>query len=724
MKFRFILRLFFIVCFCLGLGQPNMEVQAALPCTWTGAESNDWNNAGNWSDCSNPVTLEPKIPGSVDDVVIPDVTRDPIISIAMEAVNSITISSGGVLTVNNYFSVNSNYLTIDSGGLLAMHGINYVNYVGSNMLSIVNNGTITSDNSGSATGDNSLTFESESFTNSGTIQLTGNISSNITINSPFDNSGTVQINHGGIKITKGGTHTGSFEGNNDTWIRFDGNYFSGLTVSFEENSELDVPQVFITGIIVEFSGIFAPAIVSDLNIESNVNQTGIFRFNSPSGINYLRKITNYYGELIFSSNSNDYRILELVLGLTGIVQNNDNLEILDKFDWKGGTLKGTGTTTVANTATFPISTGTHYLDGHDLVNQTTANWNAGTIALTNDATFTNDTSSIFNANATTTMSIGTGTGNAFINNGLFTKKTDGTTTTINADFTNNSEVEVIAGELVFGGNLTSGSGTKLDLGDGSLDPGETLTLSSGAKLVGSGTLSSNLVNGGTVSPGSSPGIINVVGDYNQESGGVLEIELGGDVARTGYDQLQVTGVATLAGTLDVSLYDGFVPSNGDQFLILDAASLSGTFTTINLPTLTNGLVWETEYTETGFSISAVGAGTITGNVTYNGSITDPHDIIVSLFESVDGSPYESVHILNGASFIFENVPDGTYYVAAFLDVNDSGDGPPDPDEPVSWYVDQNGDPKAVVISAGSTVSDVNITLEDSTFKIYLPLILK
>ena len=57
-------------------------------------------------------------------------------------------------------------------------------------------------------------------------------------------------------------------------------------------------------------------------------------------------------------------------------------------------------------------------------------------------------------------------------------------------------------------------------------------------------------------------------------------------------------------------------------------------------------------------------------------------------------------------------------------MNDSGDGPPDPEEPVSWYVDQNGDPKAVVISGGNTVSDVDITLEDSTFKLYLPLILK
>ncbi|HSM23341.1 MAG TPA: autotransporter outer membrane beta-barrel domain-containing protein, partial [Anaerolineaceae bacterium] len=269
-----------------------------------------------------------------------------------------------------------------------------------------------------------------------------------------------------------------------------------------------------------------------------------------------------------------------------------------------------------------------------------------------------------------------------------------------------------------------GSGTTIDLGDGTLEPGETLTLGSGAELVGSGTLSSNLVNGGTVSPGNSPGIITVDGDYTQESDGFLEIELGGDVAGTDYDQLQVTGAASLNGNLNVSLIDGFMPSNGDQFLILDAESLSGTFTTINLPTLSNGLEWQTEYTATGFSISAVGAGTITGTVTYDGRITDPHDIIVGIHGSVDDPPYESIHILSWETYTFENVPEDTYYISAFLDVNDSGNGPPDDGEPFSWYVDLNGDPKAVVISGGNTIEDVDITLEDSSFLIFLPLILK
>jgi len=61
----------------------------------------------------------------------------------------------------------------------------------------------------------------------------------------------------------------------------------------------------------------------------------------------------------------------------------------------------------------------------------------------------------------------------------------------------------------------------INLVDGSLNPGETQTLESGALLVGSGSLSRNLVNGGTVGPGASPGIITVDGNYTQESDGIL-----------------------------------------------------------------------------------------------------------------------------------------------------------------------------------------------------------
>jgi hypothetical protein len=634
-----------------------MEVQAAT-CTWTGAVSSDWNTIGNWS-CGH-------VPTSSDDVVIPNVTVDPVSKAPINA-TSIIVESGANLTLD---------------------------------MTLVDIFTITS----------------VTFTNAGAITITGNSSTKfVDVNSIFNNSGTVDIEIGTLKLEKGGTHAGSFNGNPGTYLTLGGNGITGQTFTFENSSSIKVPNLSVLGGTVNINGEFAPGFVSgesEMIIQPHLGVPSNVTINTSLTGVLLPNYINLSDALTLEDLDEGYRVPKLRLNFGGILTNKSTLEILEDFDWRGGTLTGSGSTAVVSTATFPIGFSTHYLDSHDLINQTTANWNSGTIMLTNDATFTNDALSIFNANGTTTMSVGTGTANAFINNGLFTKKTDGTTTTINTDFTNNGIVEVMAGNLIFGGDLTSGSGTTLDLGGGTLNPGETLNLSSGAELVGAGTLSSNLVNGGTVSPGSSPGIITVDGDYTQEAGGVLEIELGGDVAGTGYDQLQVTGAATLAGTLDVSLYDGFVPSNGDQFLILDAASLSGTFTTINLPTLTDGLEWQTEFTATGFTISVISSGIINGTVTYTGSTyTDP-DIIIGLHSAVGEEPVKDTIISSGDSYSFEGLADGTYYISAYIDADSSG-GAPDPDEPFSWYVDLNGDPEAVVITGGNTVNDVDIVLEDS-----------
>ena len=98
-------------------------------------------------------------------------------------------------------------------------------------------------------------------------------------------------------------------------------------------------------------------------------------------------------------------------------------------------------------------------------------------------------------------------------------------------------------------------------------------VSSGEVLGGSGTLDHSLFNDGVVSPGYSPGVLNVTGDYSQT--GNLKIELGGNTAGTGaghYDQVNVSGNASLAGTLAVSLFGGFNPNVGDTFDIMTFGS--------------------------------------------------------------------------------------------------------------------------------------------------------
>lgn len=69
--------------------------------TWTGNTNRDWSTASNWSGGSIPIT----IPVSTDDVIIPAVTRQPIVDalyppLAAECKN-LTIAAGAVVTINS-----------------------------------------------------------------------------------------------------------------------------------------------------------------------------------------------------------------------------------------------------------------------------------------------------------------------------------------------------------------------------------------------------------------------------------------------------------------------------------------------------------------------------------------------------------------------------------------------------------------------------------------------
>jgi hypothetical protein len=146
-----------------------------------------------------------------------------------------------------------------------------------------------------------------------------------------------------------------------------------------------------------------------------------------------------------------------------------------------------------------------------------------------------------------------------------------------------------AGTVVLGSNgaiTTAGAYTQ--------SGGETRLLSSTASLVAGGTgvtivngvlqgvgtvQAATITNGGTVVPGLSPGVLTLQGDYVQTEGGRLNIEIRGLTPGTKYDVLQVSGAATLNGTLSITTA-AFTPSIGNAFPILTAASRSGTFSTV------------------------------------------------------------------------------------------------------------------------------------------------
>ncbi len=140
-------------------------------------------------------------------------------------------------------------------------------------------------------------------------------------------------------------------------------------------------------------------------------------------------------------------------------------------------------------------------------------------------------------------------------------------------------------------------------GDGSTT-GQKIVFAAGSTVSGIGSFE-NVVFDGTYSPGNSPAITNLSnGEFSAASS--LLIELGGTQPGTQYDRVVDSGVLTLlGGTLNVALYNGFVPSYGNSFEILQYGQLSGDFGTVNYPALSGGLSWGRTTSATAMTITVV-----------------------------------------------------------------------------------------------------------------------
>ncbi|MDO9084960.1 MAG: hypothetical protein Q7U53_02030 [Anaerolineaceae bacterium] len=696
-KLRKIFQGMVVLVICLSLTGGLTESVQAATCTWNGSVSIDWTNPSNWTDCG--------VPGVSDAVVIPAATTySPTIPTNLESfydMASITIDSDATLTIMKSAGVNAATWTIN-GSLIANAADSpiYVNFnAGTGSGVVNNNGTITK------LGDDNL-FMYSTFNNSGDLI--------------FQESGT---SDGGVVLLRGGNHTGTFQGK----YLFLGGDFAGETYNFNSGSAIQVAQLFAQSGTVNIEGSYSPPVsTSYLSVHPS---EGTVTVNFKNGASVIRMaettIINNGGKLTLEAQAYNYTMEKLFLEYGGELKVLGDLTVNNKFDWNAGKLSGaTGKTTINTGTVFTMGASVYAqndftLDGHNLVNNAVANWNKRNLTLINSAVI--DNNGTFNANATTTMSAGAS--ESFINNGNFYKNTASTTTTMNVPFTNDGIVQVNAGSLVFQQGMDNGENTTINLGGGILDPGESLILETGDSLIGSGTLDSNLVNAGTVSPGTSPGIITVDGDYTQDSSGTLEIELDGTTPGSGYDQLVVTGAATLGGSLDVSLIPGFSPIAGQSFTIMTYASHTGEFDTENLPPLSGDLDWIVEYGSTALLLripSSIPIGSITGTISCAGSLSgSPYEVYVDLHTDPLTAPVDTVHISCGDVYRFDDLPDGSYYVGAWLDENESGGGPPDLDEPHAWY----GAPDVIEISGGNTITEIDITLE-APFFIYLPLVVK
>ncbi len=149
---------------------------------------------------------------------------------------------------------------------------------------------------------------------------------------------------------------------------------------------------------------------------------------------------------------------------------------------------------------------------------------------------------------------------------------------------------------VFGSPGNSGS---LDLNNGTLS--------------GFGTINANVSNNGQVDPGGqgTPGALTINGAYSQLSSASLNIALGGTSPGGQYDQLIVSGAASLGGTLDVATINGFQPALGDAFQVLTFGSYVGNFADYNGMVLGHRLILSPAFDSTNLTLTVQSAATTT-----------------------------------------------------------------------------------------------------------------
>ena len=137
-----------------------------------------------------------------------------------------------------------------------------------------------------------------------------------------------------------------------------------------------------------------------------------------------------------------------------------------------------------------------------------------------------------------------------------------------------------AGKETLSGNSTYTGATNVNAGtlsvNGSIASSSLTTVNAGAKLGGNGTIGNTTINGGTLAPGNSIGLLTVQGDLAFTAAASYMVE----VSPANADRTNVMGSANLGGA---AVKASFAPGSyvNKQYTIVNAADgISGTFSSL------------------------------------------------------------------------------------------------------------------------------------------------
>ena len=481
---------------------------------------------------------------------------------------TLEVLAGGVLTLNSDLVTNtSGIITVDSTGTLDLTGSDTINNGQLN-----NNGglikvTGTGNEIENESGGTAFTSGTNSFTNTGTLEVAGTLTLNsdlvtntsgiITVDSTGTldltgsdtiNNGQLNNNGGLIKVTGTGNEIENESG---------GTAFTSGTNSFSNTGTLEVAGTLTlnSDLVTNTSGIITVDSTGTLDLTgSDTINNGQLNNNGGqikvSGTGNL--IENESGGTAFTSGTNSFSNTGTLEVAGTLTLSDDKVESSATIDVdSGATLTlddgtqiigaGTGTLTIASGATLSLddtssvtgsivtvdSGGTVDVKFSGAADDMITASDGGTVIITDDEL---GAGGAFGSGATITATNGTLTienGSSFGSNASVTTTDAGTTLTITggSSFGSNAIVSasggstlIIEGSSTFGNSVsveaTGGSSLTIE-GGASLAAADTITLSSGTtavdgtEIVGFGTLSGNLTNIASIE--ADGGTLNITG---------------------------------------------------------------------------------------------------------------------------------------------------------------------------------------------------------------------
>jgi autotransporter-associated beta strand protein len=466
------------------------------------------------------------------------------VNLGSSANSTINVDAGGTLTLNQGVQTwpdTNRGLTKIGDGTLVMLGDDS-NYAAGTTISAgtlrVGNGGTTGSVPGAVTNNASLVF---------------NRSNTLTVSGVISGSGTVsQIGTGTLILSGANTYTG----------------VTNVNAGILQINHATALGATSAGTNVADGAALVVNVATDINEPVTLNG-----LSNPNGaLQFTQTNWAMRGKVVLNATSNVGGTASWSFGGTtvsgpgGLVKVGNNTIYLD-----GATGSYLGPTTI-NSGTLAIKWNTNHIPDNSALTI------AAGAKLTIDSGVTNETIGslagaglvdLSAASANTTLTVGndnsSSTFSGVLNDSgagstLALTKVGTGTLTLSGTNTYAGATNVNAGTLL--ANNMSGSGT----GSGPVNV-------NGGMLGGTGSIGGavNVLAAGTISAGASPGLLSIVGNYTQS--GTLLAEIAGATVGSQYDQIAVTGSATLnpGATIDVSLLDGFQPVQGATFDILTAA---------------------------------------------------------------------------------------------------------------------------------------------------------